>query len=40
MISFWWAIGALFAGATLGFFIAGLCCAAAQNEDDEEEWRD
>lgn len=35
MISFWWAIVTLFIGATLGFFLAGLCCAA-QDEDEED----
>jgi hypothetical protein len=36
MIHFRWAIAALFIGGTIGFFLAGLCCAAAQNEKDRE----
>ena len=39
MISFWWAIGALFIGGALGFFTAGLCCAAAKGDREEEERR-
>lgn len=32
MIHFGWAIAALFVGAILGFFTAGLCVAAAQKD--------
>lgn len=39
MIHFGWAIAALFIGGTLGFFVAGLCCAAAKSDREEEERR-